>query len=153
MDAQAGANTPGWLHHPATRLEQASTDVLEKKMTDATPNLEAIRARSEAATSGPWQTRDVGYVFAATTSVRAAQSGYDGTPIVDTFMWPEDGEANQVFIAHAREDIPALLDALDAITAERNHARQIIKDAPHTKACFEDSFDYGDGCRCWKSGI
>jgi len=34
MDAQAGANTPGWLHHPATRFEQASTDVLEKKMTD-----------------------------------------------------------------------------------------------------------------------
>lgn len=34
MDAQAGANTPGWLHHPATRLEQASTDVLEKKMTE-----------------------------------------------------------------------------------------------------------------------
>lgn len=33
MNAQAGANTRGWLHRPATRLEQASTDVLEKKMS------------------------------------------------------------------------------------------------------------------------
>jgi hypothetical protein len=33
MDAQAGANTPGWLHQPATQFGQASTDVLEKKMT------------------------------------------------------------------------------------------------------------------------
>jgi hypothetical protein len=42
MDAQAGANTPGWLHSLATRLEQASTDVLEKKMTDKNPTPEQV---------------------------------------------------------------------------------------------------------------
>lgn len=77
--------------------------------TVAELDLDAITARSNAATPGPWAERSVGYVFATATSERAAESGYIGTPVVDTFMWPEHGPANQVFIAHAREDVPALV--------------------------------------------
>jgi hypothetical protein len=46
-----------------------------------------------------------------------------------------------------------LADALTAVTAERDQARKLLADAPHTKGCFEDSFDYGDGCRCWKAEL
>lgn len=49
MDAQAGANTPEWLHQPATRLEQASTDVLEKKMTDFGSLIREARSGSSTA--------------------------------------------------------------------------------------------------------
>ena len=55
MDAQAGADTPGWLHHPATRFEQASTDVSGKKMShmnqttrDLLAELQDVRAAYQA---------------------------------------------------------------------------------------------------------
>jgi len=31
--------------------------------------------------------------------------------------------------------------------------RPLIKGIGHTKGCIEDSFDYGDGCRCWMAGL
>lgn len=42
---------------------------------------------------------------------------------------------------------------LRVMTEQLDLARQQIADAPHTKGCFEDSFDYGDGCRCWKADL
>jgi len=93
-------------------------------MNDTQTDLDAITARSNAATPGPWVERSVGYVFATATSERAAESGYIGTPVVDTFMWPEHGPANQVFIAHAREDVPALVAEVRRLRAERDGERQ-----------------------------
>jgi hypothetical protein len=61
------------------------------------PDIEAIEAREQAATPGPWESSDPrgrahGYVF-------GLWSGYDGEVTI--------GDA--VFIAHARTDVPALI--------------------------------------------
>lgn len=58
-------------------------------------DLEAISARAEAATPGPWETLD--------NITTAVWSG--GNPIALTYQSMPDAD----FIAHAREDIPALL--------------------------------------------
>ena len=58
---------------------------------------DAIRARCEAATSGPW------------TAHRYPVEDYNGNHICGDITHGSD----KLFIAHARQDIPALLDALD----------------------------------------
>jgi hypothetical protein len=92
-------------------------------------DLEGIAARAAAAAPGPWETRDVGYVFATVTTACAAESGYTGTPIVDTFMWPEHGSANQAFIAHVREDVPALVDEVRRLRAVISNAAIAVERA------------------------
>lgn len=98
-------------------------------LTDA--DLAAMKARADAATPGPWGPRHFGYVFARGTTPQAAEAGYDGTPIVDTFMWTEQGESNREFIAHAREDVPALLVEVAALRKQIDLADK----APHTPGC------------------
>jgi hypothetical protein len=93
------------------------------------PEREAeIRTRAEAATPGPWSTHEdwPGRVFS------------DGNPnylhIARTTGW--NAEANERFISHARDDVPALLAEIDrlrarvtelerpAVEAERAEVRQ-----------------------------
>jgi signal transduction histidine kinase len=83
------------------------------------PEREAeIAERAEAATPGPWSSHVdwPGRVFS------------DGNPnylhIARTTGW--NAEANERFIAHAREDVPALLAELAAVRAERDQARERI---------------------------
>jgi hypothetical protein len=93
-------------------------------VTPALPREErdAIRSRAEAATPGPW-------------------SAYGSWPFeVIGDAWDPDGgrqvlvtgtegrEADSHFAAHARTDVPALLDALDAAEAETAHAWQHVRE-------------------------
>lgn len=89
---------------------------MNERLTDE--QLAAIRERADAATPGPWAT--------------ALEVDHDGQYWVVT---PPDGsvlfsvckvghkgelktEEDAEFIAHARQDIPALLAHIDALTAE-----------------------------------
>lgn len=83
-----------------------------------------IRQRAEAATPGPWTyTKDPGY---------AGMYGWppEGPDDLNQEGWesthPPPGDANGPFIAHARQDIPDLLAALDAARAERD---KLVDDA------------------------
>jgi hypothetical protein len=75
--------------------------------------LAAIRERAEKATSGPWgwsdaKVRDGKYVF-------VPQGSYLADTLImfgDTY---ENGEQDAEFIAHAREDIPRLLDEIERL--------------------------------------
>lgn len=83
--------------------------MLTKKQRDA------IRARCEAATTGPWDVKTNRHF----TVDRRAQGWVDG-PNATCHWIGEKSRAyyDAVFIAHARRDIPALLEAL-----EEEHAR------------------------------
>lgn len=76
-------------------------------MTDE--ELEAIRARAEAATPGPW------FVCSEhETEIQRNEIGcgfQNGGLIADCCIQADDGR----FIAHAREDIPALLAEIERI--------------------------------------
>lgn len=81
-------------------------------MTDTPLDTAAIRARCDAATDGPWGvTNEPGVCAKHPDFPKAVRGVFD-------LDWPEDAAANCEFAAHARTDIPALLDALAARDAE-----------------------------------
>lgn len=76
---------------------------------------DAIRARAEGGTEGTWTASVTGHVWSN-----------PGEPVlVAQVGWVEDAE----FIAHARTDVPALLDALDAAEAKDIRRADAIRDA------------------------
>ena len=77
------------------------------------PELEAIRARVEAATPGEWFTESDGiYIYNASRS-------YLVTPTGDS----DQDRADADFIAHARSDVPALLELVAALSTENERLR------------------------------
>lgn len=77
-------------------------------------DLDAIKARAEAATEGPW--RHVETAYGESVEV---PDGEEGAQLFIeshgiTYAW---NGANAEFIAHAREDVPALVAALEAVLA------------------------------------
>lgn len=84
-------------------------------------DLAPIKARAEAATPGPW--KDDGEIIGP------------GFGIAQTWDKHEDdfanAEANSEFIAHARQDIPALVaevERLRAVISDREAARDAMED-------------------------
>ena len=74
-----------------------------------TEQIAAIRERCERATPGPWKCGIYGSVSTAS-----------GIVILNTRRGTRRGNNNDedaIFVAHAREDIPILLDILDAANA------------------------------------
>jgi hypothetical protein len=79
-------------------------------MSEWTDRVAAIRARAEAATRGPWWTEGVPAVYAKIPKGRP-----NGEGIIDCVYYGRkvpEAQANAEFIAHAREDIPWLLEQL-----------------------------------------
>lgn len=74
----------------------------------------AIRERADKATPGPWVAADDDETTLAIDA-----------PNVGLFAWldAEKHYEDAEFIAHARSDVPALLDEIDRLTAENNPAR------------------------------
>lgn len=97
-----------------------------------TPNEQAMRARCDAATKGPWANDDpswmalnditvwapggqesicnMGGSFAACDNKTEAQQNFD----------------NGAFVAHARQDLPACLDTIEKLRAELAEARETV---------------------------
>ena len=101
-------------------------------MTD--DELEAIRARAEAAAPGPWEAEIGAEIEVNAGSARTTWDGDIGRPAtswrsVDRILEVADADeeldddeyeivsANAEFIAHARDDIPALLDEVFRLRA------------------------------------
>ncbi|MBX6723652.1 MAG: hypothetical protein IRY92_10550 [Dactylosporangium sp.] len=92
--------------------------------------LAAIRARAEAATPGPW-TVDEGLVWDDGTGececqwYREIRGWTDhGVPCDAGYLVLSREDAT--FIAHAREDIPRLLDEVEALRARADQLRQQV---------------------------
>lgn len=83
-------------------------------------DLEAIRARAEAATPGPWEHRTVMVSYGRLRSVVDNETGGR--------LAMCDSESVAAFIAHAREDVPDLLGEVARLTRELDEARQLVRD-------------------------
>lgn len=79
------------------------------------PDIDAIEARADAATPGPW---DV-----AMDCVTAPTCG----EILRITGWPEVGDVDAEFIAHAREDVPDLLAYVRDLEAKLRRWRCILE--------------------------
>lgn len=76
------------------------------------PDLDFIEARANAATQGPWEQN--GYVVHASHGI--------GDVIADAGLTPADAR----FIAHARQDVPALISELRRLQDEQKRRQYVI---------------------------
>lgn len=87
-----------------------------------------IRGREKAATQGPW------WAHKSFEVIYGQNSGCDSLIVCalesENFMYSKelDMRANATFIAHAREDIPALLDEVERLRAENEKMRAQVED-------------------------
>lgn len=124
-----------------------------KAMTNFTPipqpELDAMQAREEAATEGPWEARDTA-------------KGIEVHPVCDTVKatWKvmrEKAQRNVDFMAHARTDQPRLRIALQAAQAEIEKLREglraceIDSNCPHDDSCpaWTEGGKWAGKCNCW----
>ncbi|MBB5748555.1 hypothetical protein [Micrococcus sp. TA1] len=75
--------------------------------------LDNMRERVEGTTEGPWEVD-----ADDTRQIRTAGDGYWIASLRATYEDEPTRISNAEFIAHARTDLPRLLDALDAVYAE-----------------------------------
>lgn len=104
----------------------------------STPDLEAITARADAAAEGPWETR-----LSSSPVERML-----GNWVIDTSEDASDprninyevhGEAEAQFIAHAREDVPALVGEVRRL---RNALTDIAKHQEDMADGLDDSITH-----------
>ena len=123
-------------------------------MTTERPDLESIRARTEAATSGPWKAYPTapggggsGYGFIRTAPNRERPIG---DFLADVTRW-KDAE----FSAAAREDVPRLLDyceRLEAALAARD-AEWAADSAIKNEANAENLQNWIDSCNAAEAEV
>lgn len=88
----------------------------------STTELDAIRARADAATPGPWSARN-----RSSDGIEDAFLGFeiDGPPDATRGQFARRADAE--FMAHARTDIPALLEHIEAQTREIAALKELRK--------------------------
>jgi hypothetical protein len=113
--------------------------------------LEAIKARAEAATPGPWTEHEEldGMYAGRKTAVRTLnpENKYYSRIVTvgQTRNHSRNAEANVLFIAHARTDIPDLLTHIAALTAALEAAE---KRAEGAERAIEHMLWYSSGRFC-----
>ena len=93
--------------------------------TDQTPtplDLDAIRARVDAATDGPWWA-DECEIHTASIPHAAVGEAWVAETIAESE--PDQARANAAFIAAARSDVPRLADELIEVRIELDYQRQM----------------------------
>jgi len=109
-------------------------------------DLDAIRARAEAATEEPWRAwLDERRPNERTATVETAyiRDSYDPELITD-WCWDADAE----FIAHARSDVPNLLTEVERLRAAVDVVRMVLKQHPTCDVHDDDAITCG-----WKTAV
>lgn len=98
--------------------------------------LAAARARADAATDGPWSKHDFGHTGEQEPNSIVVHTGkFDWNDLNDqnstsavAWMpaWDSQEDSNAEFIAAARTDVPALVDALTAVLDLIDQRRRLI---------------------------
>jgi hypothetical protein len=124
---------------------------MDAPLADA--ELDAIRERAGKATPGPWFTVDsvwlprrMGtYVIAGHHDPHVGKAVLDCVDI-DEWVGPgpdySQSDADMEFAAHARQDIPRLLAALEAVTRERDAMVALIKAAVKNADSIDHDISY-----------
>ena len=96
------------------------------------PDMDAIRARCDAATPGPWTYDEIGYVDVGLPRSRSIAVGIE----IDATA-KSDGD----FIAHARTDIPALLTYIEELERAVENERLTFKSCNRARIHCENECD------------
>ncbi len=85
-------------------------------------DLDAIRARADAATPGPWHVEKLPYRYPQRVTTNAALI------VAETYIDPAHEPAEAIFIAHARTDVPALLAEVERLRAAGDRMAALLGD-------------------------
>ena len=100
-------------------------------MTDPRETLARIRAQADAATEGPWEAE-----YSGEQGNCVLPPEYQSTREAVAVTRLLSAQADAEFIAHARTDVPALLDALEKVL--RLHPRVVVLHADPEFGRMED---------------
>ena len=110
-------------------------------------DLDAIEARAEAATPGPWHTQVTTACFDViqggdrhTDNRYIAMMNVDSDPDGD-FRDYSESNADAEFIAHAREDVPYLLERVAALEKVAEAAKAVYADYLSNEMPFRATWD------------
>jgi len=117
-----------------------------------------IRARCDAATQGPWYSVSDGlYIHDRLTEYdeNGIRTGKTANSVAEIHNYPTYGKSsprlnrvyNAEFIAHTRQDIPALLDALEAAEAGAQTLQIALDESVKLLAHEEELLNMHDGGR------
>lgn len=95
--------------------------------------IEQIKARAENATEGPWGRFHDDYETGTSLVAAALHEPKDVDVIASDIANPNDAN----FIRHARTDIPALLDHITVVEAERDRYARLVTKAVEAGYDFE----------------
>lgn len=91
-----------------------------------TTDIEGIRERAAAATPGHWGThRDLGGTYTVQAQPRTTPTGTENEGDIAAFATDRteaESYANSRFVAHARQDVPALLAVIDHLKEKHAEA-------------------------------
>jgi hypothetical protein len=114
-------------------IEPEPEPITPSPSPDVRTRLAEMRGRVEGATDGPWEARTTGrsggdhwYVLDGASSIASIHAS-DGED-------EDQREPDATFIAHARTDLPALLDAVEAVLGAHRYR---IADTGNTEWCDE----------------
>jgi hypothetical protein len=99
--------------------------------------LDAIKARAEAATPGPWIAKTNRH-----PQCNGEPWGWISGAKENTTWSGRRGKANAEFIAHARTDIPDLIAEVERLEAELEATKQVNEGLRHIAESFADIEDY-----------
>ncbi len=88
------------------------------------PDLQAIRARADAATPGPWVVEEHEHWIESATVWDAVEQTDDKERRI--IFFEAKAEADTIFTAYARTDVPALLDLIESQQAEIKRLEAMI---------------------------
>lgn len=136
--------------------------------------LDAIKARADAASKGPWQSYSgklrpklptvINEVRGPGSNTIVAWGGFDGVDASN-----KQKKADAKFIAHVRDDVPFLLEKITALSAERDAAlaraekaeaalntpeildftKAVVSEAAHQRARWPSEYDAGKSDADW----
>jgi hypothetical protein len=87
-------------------------------------DLKVIRTRANAATGGPWSVERDEYIFESRDDLVGTRDccidsiEEKGARVVSSFEYNDNIQKDAEFIAHARQDVPALLDRVEELEKE-----------------------------------
>ncbi len=116
---------PGWIL-------KSNTEIMTPMPNMHKPlDLDAIEARANAATPGPWEVEEyVGVLESTSVLDRVSEPTHDWERRIIASSLPDE-PADAAFIAHARTDVPALIAEVRRLRVMEARLKEVILRSPY----------------------
>lgn len=105
------------------------------------PNIDAIQARADSATPGPWELDEYDQAERAWVIMNSGVGPYQHAVAAVSILWTRPrAEANARFIAHARQDVDVLLAMVDRLELAQAQAIKHISHVTRSRDAYREGW-------------